>query len=86
MANKIAVLTDTGCDRIEDLVKLGVDYIPLYITFDGNNYIKQVKDVSVEEFYDRVKTATIHPKTSLPSVMDFVDKFNEYLDKGCALK
>ena len=83
MANKIAVLTDTGCDKIDELVKLADDYIPLYITFDGNNYIKQIRDVSVEEFYEKVKTSPIHPKTSLPSVMDFVDQFNEYLDKGC---
>lgn len=82
MANKIAILTDTGCDNLDELVKLGCDYISLYITFDGDNYIKQNRDVTIEEFYEKVKESKIQPKTSLPSVMDFVDKFNEKLDEG----
>lgn len=82
MANKIAIITDTGADMIDELEKIGVDYVSLYITFDGNNYIKQIKDVSVEEFYNKLENATFYPKTSLPSVMDFVDTFNKHIDNG----
>ena len=82
MANNIAVITDTGADMIDELVKIGVDYIPLYITFDGTNYLKQMKDVSIEEFYDKMANATFFPKTSLPSVMDICDCYNKHLDEG----
>lgn len=78
--SNIAIVTDTGADNLEKYTH--IDYIPLYITFDGNNYLKQSKDVSIKEFYEKLKTNDKFPKTSLPAVMDFVDCFNKHLDEG----
>ena len=79
MSKKIAIITDTGADNLDQLIKLDVDYVPLYITFDGENYQKQMIDIGINEFYNKLGATDFHPKTSLPSVMDYVDKFNEHL-------
>lgn len=80
MAKKIRIITDTGADNLDQLIALGVDYVPLYITFDGENYIKQMVDISIEEFYQKISEEhTFHPKTSLPSVTDYIDMFNKHL-------
>lgn len=80
MAKKIAIITDTGSDNLDELTALGVDYVPLYITFDGENYIKQMIDISIEEFYEKISgELSFHPKTSLPSVTDYIDMFNKHL-------
>lgn len=76
---KIKLLTDTGCDMLDELKSLDVDYIPLYISFDGDNYLKQIDEISIEEFYKRLESKDAkHPKTSCPSVDDYYNMFISY--------
>lgn len=79
----IQVFTDTGADMTDELIEEGVRIIPLYITFDGVNYLKQMEDIKIDEFYDRLKAPReIYPRTSLASIQDYVDAFKEELKKG----
>ncbi|MCQ2748632.1 MAG: DegV family protein [Clostridia bacterium] len=80
---EIKVLTDTGCDMLDKLAEKGIDFVPLYVTFDGTNYLKQSKEVSIEEFYKRLaEKGAFHPKTSCPSLDDYYAEFKKYIDEG----
>ncbi len=77
------IFTDTGADNNATLEEKGACIVPLYITFDNETYLKQYVDLTVEEFYERVtRPLTIHPKTSLPSVQDFIEAFKPVLESG----
>lgn len=81
--SKIKLLTDTGCDMLEELKKIDVDYIPLYVTFDEKTYWKQIEEVSIPEFYQRIEDKnSSQPKTSCPSVEDYADIFYKYVNEG----
>ncbi len=83
MGKDFKIFTDTGADDLESLRKKDVDIIPLYITFEEGVYLKQGIDISIPEFYQRLSgELKMHPKTSLPSVQDFVDAFSPYLKEN----
>ena len=48
---------------------------PLYITFDGETYYKDRTELSTDEFYRRITEEKIYPRTSLPSVQDYIDAY-----------
>lgn len=70
------VITDTACDFTMDYAdSIGVTLIPLYITFDGENYYKDQFELSTEDFYQRIMAEKVYPRTSLPSIQDYIDAF-----------
>lgn len=81
--SKIQVFTDTGADMTDELKTYGVKIVPLYITFDGKNSLKQMEDIKLEEFYKKMREPhDMHPRTSLAPIGDYVDIFTEELEKG----
>ncbi|MCQ2978762.1 MAG: DegV family protein [Clostridia bacterium] len=81
--NKIQVYTDTASDNLEALINEGVKIVPLYISFDGVNSLKQNVEISLPEFYERMRAPhDKHPKTSLASIQDYYDLFEEDLKDG----
>lgn len=78
-----AIITDSACDLPEVyLNKHNVDMVPLYITLDGENYKKDVLELSHSELYDKMVNENAFPKSSLPSVQDYIDHFMPYVEKG----
>ena len=70
------IITDTACDFLMDYaVSVDVTLIPLYITFDGETYYKDRTELSTDEFYRRITEEKIYPRTSLPSVQDYIDAY-----------
>ena len=55
--------------------------IPYYITFDKETYYKEHEEISNEEFYKKLATK-VFPKTSLPSVQDYMNAFREAIEAG----
>ena len=50
---------------------------------DGKNYLKEGKDISVADFYQTmVDHNDCYPKTSMPSVQDYIDAFTPIVKKG----
>ena len=47
----IQVFTDTGSDMTNELIAQGIKIVPLYITFDGKESLKQMVDISLDDFY-----------------------------------
>lgn len=77
------ILSDSSCDiPIELLKEYDIELIPFYISFDQTNYYKENIELTPTEFYKVLRTENVFPKTSLPSVQDYIDKFTIYLNQG----
>lgn len=77
------VLSDSSCDLSEEIKKqYNLKTIPFYISFDKVNYLKENVDITLKEFYDRLKIEKDIPKTSLPSVEDYITHFKPILEEG----
>ena len=77
------ILTDSACDLDKEYVaKHDVDVIPLYITTDGQNYLRDGEELYSRDLYRRMVEENIFPKSSLPSVQDYVDHMMPYVETG----
>lgn len=56
-----------------------VDVIPFYVSFDDTTYQKELVEVGIREFYQKmIDHPKIFPKSSMPSVQDYIDAFEPY--------
>ncbi len=77
------IITDSSSDIPENILKkYDIDLVPFYISFDQNKYYKERVELSTSDFYKTLRTENVFPKTSLPSVQDYIDKFIPYLKQG----
>lgn len=77
------IMSDSSCDLSQEIInKYEIPIVPLYVSFDEKNYLKENKDITVDDFYAKLKSEDAVPKTSLPSIQDYSIVFKEYLDKG----
>ncbi len=75
----IKILTDSTSDFTSEKAKaLGVDIIPLSINFGDKEYIEGV-DITVNEFYKKLREAEAPPTTSQVSTGAFKEKFENTL-------
>lgn len=74
------IISDGSCDLPEELTKeKNIDVVPFYVSFDGENYKKEMVEIGVRDFYqEMVDKAGVYPKTSCPSPKDFYDAFEKY--------
>lgn len=60
-----------------------VDVVPFYVSFDQETYQKEIEEVDIREFYQKmVDHPKIFPKSSMPSVQDYLDVFEHYAKQG----
>ena len=78
------IISDGCCDLTADIIsKYRLHIIPFYISFDEKNYYKEIEEIGIREVYDRmVGNPDVYPKTSLPSVQNYVDVFIKYVKQG----
>lgn len=80
--NNYKIISDSACDLPEYIKKnLNIDIVPYYVTFDSVNYYKELEDIKVDEFYNKIESENLFPKTSLPTVQDYINTFEKYLKK-----
>ena len=49
------ILSDTSCDiPAAVLEQLDVTYVPFHVSFDTVNYLKELQDITPDEFYDKI--------------------------------
>lgn len=78
----LAVITDSTCDlSAEELSKLGVQRVPLYVSFKGETYRDWV-EISPKEIIEGVQGGAGLPTTSQPSPQDFEAAFQEAASRG----
>lgn len=81
---KIAQIVDFASNLPEEILKkYNISKIPFYITFDGKEYMVQGKDISDEEFYNRMaENPDRVPKTAAPNSEDWIKVFDEKYENG----
>lgn len=82
---KFGIVSDSSCDLAQEYTeKEKVTIVPFYVSFDGENYYREGKEIPVTEFYRKMEAQTgCYPKTSMPSVQDYRDAFLPYVMQGC---
>lgn len=77
------IISDSSCDLPESYLKeLDINIVPYYATFDSTNYLKEIVEIKPREFYEKIVSEKLFPKTSLPPIQDYIDVFEPYLKKG----
>lgn len=78
------IITDSSCDLPPELVKeKNLTVVPFYVSFDSEHYQKEIVEVHVRDFYTQmVENPKVFPKTSMPSVEDYLNAFEPFAQKG----
>lgn len=86
-SEKIRIISDGSCDLGEELAEArGITVVPFYVSFDSKTYQKEIEELDVREFYQRmVDNPTVFPKTSMPSVDDYYRVFDTSAKDGEAV-
>ena len=80
--SKIAILTDSASDLTPDMIEgLDVTVIPIRLRIGENNY-KDGVNLSKKEFWHKLLTEKVVPKTAQPSPAEFRDYYEELFNKG----
>lgn len=77
------IFSDSSCDVPQELLTVNnITLIPFYITFDQENYYKENIEITNDKFYDILMNQKVFPKTSLPSVLDYINQFESIIEEG----
>lgn len=81
------IISDGSCDLGVDLAKeYDVDVVPFYVSFDKETYYKEIEEIGIRDFYQRmVDNPKVFPKSSLPSIEDYINIFTKYVKEGKAV-
>ena len=84
MNRQFQIISDGSCDLPPELVaEKQIRVIPFYVSFDGKNYQKEQEEIGIREFYrEMVNRKGVYPRSSLPSVQDYMDAFLPYAKAG----
>jgi DegV family protein with EDD domain len=79
MSERIALVTDSLCDLPQELVNdYKVTVVPITIYF-GEESFKDGVDITDAEFYARMRTSDVMPRTSQPAPLDFEIVYKQLL-------
>lgn len=78
------IISDGACDLPKNYIeKNNIKVVPFYVSFGDEELHKEGSFITVEEFYTKmVENPTVFPKTSLPSVNDYIDSFIPFVKKN----
>ena len=84
MSEAYHIVSDGSCDLPPALVReIGVTVVPFYVSFGDENYQKEIEEIGIREFYQKmVDNPKIYPKSSMPSVQDYVEVFEPLVREG----
>ena len=77
------IFSDGACDiGFETAAALNIQLIPFYVSIDHENYYKEIVEISLEKYFHFMTEEKGYPKTSLPSIQDYIDAFRPALQAG----
>lgn len=80
---RIGIVTDSTCDLSDAvLAELDVVRVPLKVLF-GDESFRDWVDLQPAEFYAKLSSSDVLPKTSQPSPADFLEVYRRLADEGC---
>lgn len=74
------IISDGSCDLPQEMTReKNIHVVPFYVSFDDTNYVREMEDISVRDFYNQmVEKEGVYPKSSMPSIQDYYDAFEQY--------
>jgi DegV family protein with EDD domain len=79
---RIHIVTDTTSDIPEAILQtLPITVIPVYITLNGKSYKDNI-ELSREDFYQALPSASPHPTTAAPSPAQYKNTYDQLADEG----
>ena len=77
MSEAFHIISDGSCDLPMELTKeKDITVVPFYVSFEEGKYQKEMIEIGVREFYqEMVDHPDVYPKSSMPSVQDYVMHF-----------
>lgn len=87
MSEAFHIISDGSCDLPPQLVKeKNVTVVPFYVSFDDEHYQKEIEEIGIRDFYEKmVAEPKIYPKSSMPSVQDYIDAFLPVVKQGISV-
>ena len=84
---KYKIVTDGSCDLPPQLcLEQDITVVPFYVSFDSETYEKEIVEIPIRTFYEKmVADPTTFPKSSMPSVQDYVDVFTPIVKEKTAV-
>jgi len=77
------IFSDGACDIGKEWAEeYDISLIPFYVSLDHKTYQKEIEELSLDYYYAEMVSKKIYPKTSLPSVQDYIDAFRPALEAG----
>lgn len=77
------IFSDGACDiGFEKAEELGIILVPFYVSIDHETYHKEILELSLDEYFRYMTEEKGYPKTSLPSIQDYIDAFRPSLEAG----
>ena len=62
------IISDTACDIFPSVIDVeSVPRVPFYVSFDKENYHKEIAELSIDDFYKHILEDKVYPKTSCPT-------------------
>lgn len=85
MAKKVIITADSTCDLPKELIdRFDIKTIPLTILLGEDSYLDG-RDFTTADIYARYHADGMLPKTSAPSIQQFMDFFGPYIEEGCEI-
>ena len=79
---EIKIVTDSTSDLDKDTAKnLSVEIVPLNVHF-GDEVYKDGIEINSDDFFDKLINGTVFPKTSQPSVGEFIEVYEKLGNDG----
>ncbi len=79
---RVKVVTHTGSDiSLEEAKNLGIEMIPDKVIF-GNEEYRNLTEITVEDFYNKLKESQHLPQSSQPSMGDYLKAFRNAAKDG----
>lgn len=77
------IVTDTASDIFPNIIDYtAIPRVPFSVTFDKENYYKEIVEMSIDEFYNKINTEKAYPNTSQPVIADYISVFEPILIEG----
>ena len=77
------IISDGSCDLGTEAAAQQVQIVPFYVAFEEEDYLKEIEEMPVRDFYQKIaEDSKRFPKSSLPSVQDYLDAFTPCLEQG----
>ncbi|MBE5957034.1 MAG: DegV family protein [Lachnospiraceae bacterium] len=84
MSQQFQIISDSSCDLAPAFAEAhNVKIVPFYVSFDKETYYKEEVELPIRELYQKMADdPELFPKTSLPSIEDYINTFEPFVKEG----